>query len=892
MDPRKLALRFATKSDAEREDEEAERLVRKAPKDKPPRHDKRRERMEVKDPDVDGEDKDLSMNYKTIGGSERIAGDELVPVRLKSNPGQVVQVSKSTLQSDSGKYLPLEQKEESESGSVGAPTESASSPSGAKDYGKIQQTLKEMSSTDPEFASLLKDFGKPGTDIFEWAKASPDTPVAQFLRGRTPPKGVETMGDLQQAMMFKGPEKPSTPTEEPQPGATPPTQSKKPKKAPKPQAAPEAPGYPKRSASEAEWEESRFLLTQTFPAEIAADLLLVRPKIHPDEVKSLVGDYLVAKELPVKASDIDGVRESASKFYTTDPGQVAPPRTVIREGEEMSFDDLDPEDQDTALRQHQIQTLAMSMAARNALSKAIESQGAPRELSEKLSAFMLTGKEDTPELNQKRASQAAEEIFYQGLEEADKTKITAPDTVRSVLSSLSDPGAKRVAVGYFQAQDYNQARKTFLDPQSDSHFTERDNPRIIASRMGKAMNFLWDRSEQYPEGMAKDLASTFRARVMRHLGALAPDKHPQVAELLDEVDHKHYDRALKRFEKAKKAYQKEKTRIEKEYSKDYEDYSARLKSGEEVDPPLSSNDRLASEGIYQPIEPAKPPRYDVARKTPEQLSQSASDMWDRFNSRMAKKIATRASSMLFSTYLNTQTMDQKRQAVYWGVDPDSVEAYPDWSQPHVCDLSESDFSRLVNSAKKWLGTPVLSQNIEGIQRDAQLRAALDLAVRDEGYEASLHPGVYDNLLARLAGKSASEQTTVRNVMSKKIELETAAADRVLSRLDRIASTVQENHEKWGLPFEIARDLVNEIDRTADEMEKAAYGEDSMTVRQEQVLKQAKVLEREADEPYMDTFSNPMKPHQTEADEPYMQAYGDDQSSAVHDGRAENGRPLT
>jgi hypothetical protein len=66
--------RGATKSTAEREDEEVERLVRRSPSKKPPRHDLRRERIRVdEDPDIedlgqDG-DKDISRNFKRIGSA-------------------------------------------------------------------------------------------------------------------------------------------------------------------------------------------------------------------------------------------------------------------------------------------------------------------------------------------------------------------------------------------------------------------------------------------------------------------------------------------------------------------------------------------------------------------------------------------------------------------------------------------------------------------------------------------------------------------------------------------------------------------------------------------------------------------------------------------------------
>lgn len=61
--------RVATKTQGEREEEEAARLVRQSPSKKPPRDDSKRERMKVQDdPDVDAKDKDLSLNYKDTGG--------------------------------------------------------------------------------------------------------------------------------------------------------------------------------------------------------------------------------------------------------------------------------------------------------------------------------------------------------------------------------------------------------------------------------------------------------------------------------------------------------------------------------------------------------------------------------------------------------------------------------------------------------------------------------------------------------------------------------------------------------------------------------------------------------------------------------------------------------
>ncbi len=131
------------------------------------------------------------------------------------------------------------------------------------------------------------------------------------------------------------------------------------------------------------------------------------------------------------------------------------------------------------------------------------------------------------------------------------------------------------------------------------------------------------------------------------------------------------------------------------------------------------------------------------------------------------------------------------------------------------------------------------------------------------------------------------------------------ANTVLYRLDRIAASIRANHQAWGMPFEEAKAMVNALDQTCDEIEVASFGADSLAVRQAEVVKQiqasrqaatrrqAEVVHREPDEPYMDTFNNPMAPIQTEADEPYMRAYGPpDQSSDMLHGVSTSGRPLT
>lgn len=108
-----LQWKQGTKSKAEKEDEEVERLIRPLPKKNPPRNDLRRERIREEDPDFDDEakaskDKDLSRNYKRIGhaGPYRVASRYMLSSRYQnaaSDPHRPGDVWKS----DSGKWVGL-----------------------------------------------------------------------------------------------------------------------------------------------------------------------------------------------------------------------------------------------------------------------------------------------------------------------------------------------------------------------------------------------------------------------------------------------------------------------------------------------------------------------------------------------------------------------------------------------------------------------------------------------------------------------------------------------------------------------------------------------------------------------------------------------------------------
>ena len=116
-----------------------------------------------------------------------------------------------------------------------------------------------------------------------------------------------------------------------------------------------------------------------------------------------------------------------------------------------------------------------------------------------------------------------------------------------------------------------------------------------------------------------------------------------------------------------------------------------------------------------------------------------------------------------------------------------------------------------------------------------------------------------------------------------------SANDALHKLDSAADLIRVNASKWGIPDKVALSLQVAMDHAADLIEAEAFGAESLANHQNAVV--AKVIQKDSDEPYMNTFANPMAPILTNADEPYMQAYADDQSSAVRDGKSSTGVKL-
>jgi hypothetical protein len=117
------------------------------------------------------------------------------------------------------------------------------------------------------------------------------------------------------------------------------------------------------------------------------------------------------------------------------------------------------------------------------------------------------------------------------------------------------------------------------------------------------------------------------------------------------------------------------------------------------------------------------------------------------------------------------------------------------------------------------------------------------------------------------------------------------ANKILTSLDHTANRLEELAKTGKVDQSIIAGLVKEIDGFSDKFQIAAFGKESFERHQ---AKFAKVIQRDADEKFMDTFDNPNKVIQSDADESYMHrtpasfnnkamdSYDQDQTSTVSD----------
>lgn len=977
-----------------REEEEAERLVRPAPKVKPPRRDRRREQVDIEPKEE--EDPDQSLNYKNVGGSAkavflRWAKKKNIPVRNRET-GEAVPggVSPKTLRKDPGKYELLDEKETTfsekkkkktvreqqepdvETGdldeeSVGdKPDEGKKKPDvGVEESGeKIDDEPKSDAEIAAEIASKwTAEKRHEGLDFQQYLDAIPtgdkdplsgevlvmdpklkkrvpfdqlDPQVQADLIGQfnaqeeEKAKAAKTLKskenkreagkkaseylskldpEIREALeSLRNPSsKASKKLKEIGKGYNlkhikveklfPELQGRIPEDldniglakklvtasasyealSEAEKAGVEAPK--RRHVSESELKETLTYLMDNVPPEIATDMF--SQGIHPDDAKTLVRSYKEALKNDVKNPSAFALE--ASDFYTEDPARVKPPE----KWNGTPFEKLSGGEKAEALRQQQMHILAKSLAAKENLTKSLMGRGflggpvVPPILASTLASSMLE-KRTGSEKAQKENSQKMAQIVFDSMM-SDGQHFPIRDRAITDLMSKLDPYSQTVARGFFQANDYFGAKKKYLkggaSGTDEDAVSEFSSSGAILKGLRKANEFMQERARLYGGGNVTQ--RLFRTRVMDRLRTLAPDKYAKIQPELDEQEAREYERAHQEWERDHKQWRKRKKTFE-----------SKAKGHPYRSEPAEFNEP-------EPVEPVEPLRYEGQGH--KKQGSGGEDLWKSVFGR--EQTAFRVANRYTSIYPSGLTMgSNNRITIYHGIEPDSVEPYPEWQQVHQRDLGEFDFSQILNTAKKWLQAPVL-EGMDGVVPDVKLRAALDHALGK--YSRAINPVLYNQLLARLAGipKPGLGQTlqTIqgstcktlpferREVMAVKTAEQSKYASEILTRLDKLAEDIQKHHDAWGMTMKAAKGVVNHLDSVADDFEKAAFGENSLQRRQQEIL--AAVIQRDSDEPYMDNFRNPQQPEQTDADEPYMSAYNDDQSSAVEMGRVMNGRPL-
>ncbi len=640
----------------------------------------------------------------------------------------------------------------------------------------VQQVLKELADPNSERSKELKAQGD--LTLLDPAKAIPE------LAGVELPESVDSLHDVVEAAKEVH------------------------KKPPEPK---------RRTVPEAE----RMEILRSAIRDLPRGSLATMARMHPDDIKQVVAQYTAAKSAIPGDIAPSKLVAAMGGSYTTDPSKVEPPaKAKDAKGREKPWDELSPKDQAEAMAAHRNAVVARSLAAKAHLADKFQRVvKAPPHLADTLAEFALNQGQGSGADRQRRAIEQSERMFTDALaDEPLRAELSSKD-VKKILAGLGkDPASQLLATSYFQARDYQAARKKYLDKDSPDAITEFQPPREIVRRMEKAVNYLRGQSSRYPEGTQTiDPASVFRRRVLDKLKTLNPEAAAQVEESVRATAGAEYETASKKWTKRQnkvttglskvkaktealdKAESDQRQSAKDEYEKELDEIARKNVCEGPVGGPYrcptpkanaemtraqekakakhdaiqkkiqtwrakkdkalkkDEDDLSAEQELLTKTAPKPPEGYTPAESKEKPVPTGAEDIWEgAFAKTACSRVAIRYA---FSTCTEDRTMDKSshaRKAVYWGVplDREGITPYPDWSQVHQRDLSEAMLGGILKAARDWLKTPILSTAVEGIVPDTQFRAALDLAIRThEGgrYSVGLHPAVYNDLLARLAG---------------------------------------------------------------------------------------------------------------------------------------------
>lgn len=540
---------------------------------------------------------------------------------------------------------------------------------------------------------------------------------------------------------------------------------------------------------------------QKHPALLArVDML----DLHPQDVNEVLGTYRRAMAAKIRPDELDKRIKAAqeSGLYSTDPSNVLPPKSGRdAKGRVKAWGDLTPEEQSEVYARHRNQVIATTFALRDLVSKTFQDAGIAPRVAHTLALAKLSHKPGESEAaRDHRGRQAGTAMLDNIIRSGKRVEPLSDDTVERTLKSAGkDPLAQKLAVANFQANDYQQARQQWLDPSSPDHIDERAHARNIAAKLRQATEYLRRTDNRYPpEHRSGNMAEKFRRRVMSRLMALNPEKASEIEPEVQKMDADDWDRQKETVEAETKKWKATQREYEKAAKKIQREFDAEMRAGKGGPGKAikSVKQRLEEAGVREPIPPQplppKPVGYDLVRKTPRGQAQSGESLWRRLLKGLtaSERVAGRFlySSCAPGGSMGSPPMDRRastdRTGVYWGVDPTSKEKvvnlpHTPWQQAHARDLGDKDYNAILAAAREWMKVPVLARVLDekdslGAVRDIQIRAALDLALRDlEGgkYAVGLHPTVYNNLLAQLGGKS--EKDTLLTVRQANEAIEAA-----------------------------------------------------------------------------------------------------------------------
>jgi hypothetical protein len=928
MDPR-----FATKTPVERQEEEADRHIRPAPKQKPPRQDLRRNQDHAEsNPDADdaSDRKDRSTNYKNVGGSltqsvvRRFLARRpqiLIPAKSRET-GKTVMISPKTLKTQPGKYTPLDPKENpkdnDDAGSFRYPDnpadfkpaqpkpqkqppakedvpeknegdfyypdppksrfddepEEVEEPEESEEEGKQEEPEAEAPEDDepeddeadeedsdeaeepkaedwkaePEEKTEgdkpeAKEEPKPEPEKpVEEPKAQPEGKPKEAPKGEAPP-APEPPEAKQEPKAEPQPEAPKeepqeAPKAEPKPKA--PKKPKKPKKAPedkapedKPDAKPEdkaeakpvsesakagiAP--PKRpEPSRMQQREAATLLVNTFPPDVAANIMAAQ--LHPDDVYTMVRKYNAAKA-GLKIQDASEFAAKMAGIYQTDPNQIPPPS----KWKGQSFDNLSPEEQSEANRQHQLQVMAMSLAAHEGLTNKLANKGVlsgkpqvPPAIASNLASVMLSPRAE------EHAGMLADKTFNEALERGQTLKMSDGAIKRLMASVKGSAAATGVAKAFLQANDYQTAKAKFLD---SGNLSEWDTPNNIFREMKNASRFFEQRNALYgDETTTHPAGSLLRMRILSRLKSLSPKRYQMVQAAMPKLEESEYKRQMKAWGPKFKDWETRKEAHEaalEQYSKNPKgEPPGAFNEPEPAQPrkPVSlTDDEDSEEDVWKALysdgnEPEKPqPEEKLSEQEQESLNKATDDAWEQAEADTKKAAAYRGF-----TYPSDLVMaSADKTSVYHGIDPYAYgpASYPGWLQAHQRDLNDSDFGIIEASAKDWLKSELLTTASQDMLEDARLRMALDLAIYNSPYNGAINPNNYDLLLTRIGGTSSisvrndADTSSFRTATGAGGEKTMKASNQVRAFAAKVANT----------DSKLAYEMLDFADRLAEDEEK-------------------------------------------------------------------------